>query len=93
MRGAISFCFADRREGRALTQASASLTESCEISPIWRMSILTASASGLSRKPLQAAQGVSDMKRPISSRAQSLSVSFQRRSILVITPSKGFFTS
>jgi hypothetical protein len=35
-------------------------------------------------------QGWFDMERDSSSRTQALSVSFQRRSILPMTPSKGF---
>ncbi len=58
MRAAISLRLASSFSGRAVNQAPPSRTESSEISPMCLWSILTASASGLRRKPLQASQGV-----------------------------------
>jgi hypothetical protein len=75
MRAAISFCFGVSFAGSSAAQAAAWRIESAVTAAISAMSILTASASGFSRLPPQVAQGVSDMKRAISSRAQSLSVS------------------
>jgi len=69
------------------------LTDISATSPICASPTLTHSASGLRRKPLQAAHGMSVKYFAISSRAQSLSVSFQRRSRLVTMPSNGFFVS
>ena len=79
--------------GSSPNHSPARLTESSATSPMWRSPTLTQSASGLSRKPLQASQGMSVKYFEISSRAQSLSVSRQRRSRLVTTPSNGFFVS
>ena len=55
--------------------------------------IFTASASGFRRLPWQTSQGCAEKKRPISSRTQAESVSFQRRSRFGMTPSKAFFVS
>ena len=75
MRLAISFCLEVSWPGRASNQARASFTDRAVASPMSEPPIFTARASGLRRLPPQAAQGVSLMKREISSRAQSLSVS------------------
>ncbi len=88
MRVAISFCLAVRRPGSSSNHARAPRTDICETSPIWTAPTFTASASGFRRKPLQALQGTAETKREISSRAQSLSVSFSRRSRFRTTPSK-----
>ena len=88
-RTAISFCLGVRSFGSSVNHSPARFTDSSAISPMWRPAIFTHSASGLSRLPLQAAQGMSVKYFAISSRAQSLSVSFQRRSRLVTTPSNG----
>ena len=61
IRTAISFCFGDRLDGSSANQRSAALTESAVASPMSKPAILTASASGLRRRPWQATQGVSDM--------------------------------
>jgi hypothetical protein len=63
-------------------------TDISDTSPIWLPPTFTHSASGLSRWPVQAAQGMSVKYFEISSRAHSDSVSRQRRSRLVTTPSK-----
>ena len=62
-------------------------------SAMCRPAIFTASASGFSRAPWQTSQGFAEKKRPISSRTQAESVSFQRRSRFGMTPSKTFFVS
>ena len=92
-RPAISFCLAVSCSGSSANHSPARLTDISATSPMCRPAILTHSASGLRRKPLQAAHGMSVKYFAISSRAQSLSVSFQRRSRLGITPSNGFLVS
>ncbi len=89
MRTAISFCFGVSRSGNSVNHSPARLTDSSATSPMCVSPTFTHSASGLRRKPLQAAHGMSVKYFAISSRAQSLSVSFQRRSRLVTTPSNG----
>ncbi len=90
MRAAISRCFGASFAERPENHAAARSIDISATSPRCSPSILTASASGLSRCPPQAEQGREDWKRPSSSRSQALSVSFQRRSRFGITPSKGF---
>jgi len=92
-RTAISFCLALSASGNCVNHSPARLTDMSATSPMWRPPTRTHSASGLSRWPLQAAQGMSVKYLAISSRAQSLSVSRQRRSRLVTTPSNGFLVS
>ena len=89
MRSAISFCFGVSLAGSVANQWQASRIDMSATWPICRRSIFTASACGFRRLPAQASQGWSDWKRDSSSRTQEDSVSRQRRSILVITPSKG----
>ena len=48
-RVAISFCWAVRAPGSSANHSAARLTDSSEISPIWRPPTFTHSASGLSR--------------------------------------------
>ena len=76
MRTAISFCLAVSFSGSSENQrVRLAHRERGDRRRYRAMAIFTASASGFSRLPPQAAQGVSLMKRAISSRAQSLSVS------------------
>ena len=89
-RTAISFCLGLSRPGSSVNHSPARLTDISATSPICNPPTFTHNASGLSRKPAQAAQGMSVKYFAISSRAQSLSVSRQRRSRLVTTPSNGF---
>ena len=92
-RAAISPCCLFSCAGTAENHSPARLIDMSATSPMCSPPTLTHSASGLSRKPLQASHGTSWKYFAISSRAQSLSVSRQRRSRLVITPSNGFFVS
>jgi hypothetical protein len=75
MRPAISFCLLVSFFDKSPNHAWASRTDRAVASPMSESAIFTARASGLRRLPPQASQGVSPMKRPISSRDQSLSVS------------------
>ena len=62
---AISFCLAlSCAEQSARTTPGPRAPRAATPAPICRPTIFTASASGFRRKPLHAAQGVSDMKRP-----------------------------
>ena len=61
MRTAISFCLAFMCSGNASNQSRATRIDICVTSPMCSLSILTASASGFRRKPLQAGQGAADM--------------------------------
>ncbi len=58
-RTAISFCFEVSLWGSSLNHWPAPLTDMSETSPMWQPPIFTHSASGLRRKPLQAAHGMS----------------------------------
>ena len=75
IRTAISFCLGVSFSCSSENQRWASETESAVTSPISAIATFTASASGFSRLPPQDAQGVSLMKRPISSRTASESLS------------------
>ena len=75
--------------GSAANQSTASAIDRFATSEMFLPRILTAKASGLSRAPQQTSHNVVVWKRARSSRTQALSVSFQRRSRLGITPSKG----
>ena len=68
-------------------QSSASVTESVATSEMLRPSTVTASASGRSRRPLQVGHGFWTMNFSSSVRMYSDSVSLNRRSRLVTTPS------
>ena len=57
MRWAISRCCGLRVSATAANQTAAWAIDMRETSPMWRLSILTARASGLRRKPSQSSQG------------------------------------
>ena len=76
------------RSGRVATQPSASVTVSVEMSQTFRPSIVTPSASGRSRLPPQVGHGRATMYFWSSVLMYSESVSRNRRSRFVITPSK-----
>src|SRR6476659_7824870 len=67
-RTAISFCLGLSRPGSSVNHSPACLTDISATSPMCRPPTFTHSASGLSRKPLQAAQGISVKYFAISSR-------------------------
>jgi hypothetical protein len=92
-RAAISLCCLLSDFGSRSNHSRAPFTESCATSLMWFSAILTASASGFRRLPLQALHGTVEKYFSRSSRAQSLSVSFQRRARLLTTPSNGFLVS
>ena len=73
--GPDSLVLAVSFSGSSENQRCASDTERAVASAMSAMATFTASASGFSRLPPQAAQGVSLMKRPISSRTASESLS------------------
>ena len=75
MRTAISFCFGDSCAGRASNQPRASRTDRAVTALMSCIATFTARASGLRRLPPQVWHGVSAMKREMSSRDHSLSVS------------------
>ena len=89
MRRAISRCLGVRLSSSAANQRAASAIEKRVTSPMCRPPILTHSASGLSRWPLQLSHAAVLWNLPSSSRSQALSDSRQRRSRLGSTPSKG----
>ena len=93
MRPAISFCCLFSVAGSSSNQVPAARMDNSATWQMCRPAIFTASASGFSRAPWQTSQGFAEKKRPISSRTQAESVSFQRRSRFGMTPSKTFLVS
>ncbi len=89
MRCAMSFCLTVSLAVRAWNHSAACRMENSVTCAMLRPLILTASASGFRRNPLQASQGEVDWKRLSSSRTHDESVSRNRRSMLVMTPSNG----
>jgi hypothetical protein len=61
MRSAMVACFASKPSATASNQSAAALIESSLTAAMCRPPTRTQSASGLSRWPLQASQGASDM--------------------------------
>ena len=89
MRAAISRCLAVSLGGRSRNHFTELPIENSVTWLTFSPPILTASASGLSRAPLQVSHLASCWKRSRSSRTHEELVSFQRRSRLGITPSNG----